>query len=171
MVYWSPILVLLLFSHSVASSETSAPPSYQGKMQLPVSLRTAEGTYLEKGRYLLEVKQEDGHHVLVFFVGEQARAQVSETSAEASEIRAAEIPVVGTHYMRSTADPIAPAQERQFSKTGMPRYQEEKRDWKATLRVYRSAADETVFFIFYERRERGQWEKAHFKLFLSKDSR
>ena len=136
-----------------------------------MNLRTAEGTFLEKGPYLLEVKQEDGRHVLVFFVGEKVGAQVSETTADASEIRAAEIPVIGTHYMRSTADPIAPAQGRQFSKTGMPRYQEEKRDWKATLRVYRSPADETVFFIFHERSERGQWKKAHFKLFLSKDSR
>ena len=138
MVDRSPILALLLLSHSVAVSETSVPPSYRGKMRIPISLRTAEGTNLEKGPYLLEVKQEEGRHVLVFFVGEEVRTQVSETTPEVSTIWAAEILVVGAHYMRSSADPIGTAQERQFSKTGLPRYQEEKREWKATLRVYRS---------------------------------
>ncbi len=169
MVDRSPILALLLLSHAVAVSETSVPPSYRGKMRIPISLRTAEGTNLEKGPYLLEVKREEGRHVLVFFVGEEVRTQVSETTPEVSTIWAAEILVVGAHYMRSSADPIGTALERQFSKTGLPRYQEEKREWKATLRVYRSPADETVFFLFQEHQEPGRWKKVYFQLFASDD--
>ena len=172
---WSPVLALLFLSHSVAVLETSAPPCYQGKMRIPISLRTAEGTNLEKGAYRLEVKQEEGHYVLVFSAGEKVLTQVSETMPEAAAIWAAEIPVVGAHYMRSSADPIGTAQERQFSKSGLARYQEEKRRWGASLRVYRSPADETVFFLFQEHQEHqehqepGRWKRVYFQLVADND--
>ncbi|MBM3774608.1 MAG: hypothetical protein FJW37_05530 [Acidobacteria bacterium] len=62
----------------------------------------------------------------------------------------ATIPLVGTHFLRSSADPLATGQERQFSKTGLPQYMEETRQWRASLRVYRSADSREAWFLFYE---------------------
>ena len=119
----------------------------------------------------MEVKQEEGHHLLVFFLGEKVHTHVLETIPEISAIEAAGIPVTGVHYMHSSADPIGTAQERAFSKTGLARYQEEKREWKATLRVYQSPENEAVFFIFQEHLELGQWKRVYFQLWRSDDLR
>jgi hypothetical protein len=67
--------------------------------------------------------------------------------------------------MRSSAEPLKTAQERQFSKTGLPQYAEEERDWKATIRVYRSSSEPgAVFFIFQVRDASGKVTRADFKL-------
>ncbi len=136
-------------------------------MQIPVDLYTAQGIRLEAGRYELEVKQQESGYTLVFTTSGRISAVVKEVKGEDSAVAAAEIPLVGTHYMRSSNEPVLTAFERRTSRTGKPRYEEEARDWKAALRVYRSQADDAVFFTFQERRPRGQWSRAHFQLFSS----
>ena len=75
------------------------------------------------------------------------------------------IPLLGTHYMRSSTERLKTAQERQFSKTGLPQYAEQERDWKATIRVYRSFREPgEVFFIFHVRNADGQLTRADFSL-------
>ncbi len=158
-------MTFLFFALVLAQSNLSVSPSYQGKIYLPVNLWTVKGTLLEKGSYLVKIKKhESGNHVLVFFSGGQSRAQVVESAGENLDFESAEIPLVGTHYLVSTAEPIAPAEERRRSKTGMPRYQEESRDWKAALRVYQAQLEGDVFFIYFERQEHGKWKKTYFRL-------
>jgi hypothetical protein len=75
------------------------------------------------------------------------------------------IPLVGTHYVRSSAEPLKTAQERQFSKTGLPQYAEQERDWKATIRVYKNSKEPAeVFFIFQVRDAGSQPIRVEFKL-------
>ena len=107
-------------------------------MQIPVDLYTAQGIRLEAGRYELEVKQQESGYTLVFTTSGRISAVVKEVKGEDSAVAAAEIPLVGTHYMRSSNEPVLTAFERCTSRTGKPRYEEEARDWKAALRVYRS---------------------------------
>ena len=142
-------------------------PSYKGTMQIPVDLYTEDGIRLKKGLYELEIKQQGTDHVLVFSAADRTQAVVKQTTGEDSGVEAAEIPLVGTHYMRSSDEPVLTAFERRMSKTGAPRYQEEIRDWKAAIRVYRSRTGDTVFFTFQERQERGRWSRSHFRLLLS----
>ena len=75
----------------------------------------------------------------------------------------ATVPLAGTHYLRSSAEPLQTAQERQFSKTGLPQYAEETRDWKAALRVYKIPTG-SVFFVFQIRGEGGTYRRVDFKL-------
>ena len=164
------VLMAVVMGFSAPSSESKTDGAgYQTKMRLPVDLQTGQGTLLEKGAYLLEVRSEGKTRVLVFLQGEEIRARVAEEQPESDQVRAAEIPLVGTHFMRDASVPIPPAKERQHSKTGMPRYQEEGRDWKAALRVYRNPVDEHAYFVFSQRQEKGRWEKAYFRLRLSQD--
>ena len=142
-------------------------PSYKGIMQIPVDVYTEGGVRLEKGLYELEVRQQGTDHVLVFSTADGEEAVVKQVIGEDSGVEAAEIPLVGTHYMRSSDEPVLTAFERRMSKTGAPRYQEETRDWKAAIRVYRSRTGDTVFFTFQARQEHGQWSRSHFRLLLS----
>lgn len=167
MIAWILIPALLACPIYASEAKTDTPNIYQTKMSIPVDLETAQGSLLEKGSYVLEVRPEGRQRFLVFLVGEELRARVPQSSPEPSQT--AEVPVVGTHFMRDTSIPIAPAKERQHSKTGMPRYHEEKRDWKAALRVYRSVADNSATFIFSERQERGRWQQVYFRLRLVGD--
>ena len=164
------VLIAVLVGSIAPSSESKTDgPGYQTKMRIPVELQTVQGTLLEKGSYGLEVRPEGQGRVLVFLVGEEVRARVPQVTPDLEQVQAAEIPVVGTHFMRDTSVPIAPAKERQHSKTGMPRYQEEGRDWKAALRVYRDPVEGSAYFVFSERHEKGHWQKAYFRLRLSGD--
>ena len=61
--------------------------------------------------------------------------------------------------------PLKTAQERQFSKTGLPQYAEQERDWKATIRVYKNSKEPAeIFFIFQVRNAGSQPTRAEFKL-------
>ncbi len=151
----------------MALSTAEKLPSYKGSMRIPVDLYTTDGTRLEKGRYELEVKGQEPHRVLVLSLGDKVSSEVTELTQEDPALQTATIPVVGTHLLRSTAVPLATAKERQFSQTGKPRYQEEKHDWKGTMRVYESRQERVVFFIFQERQRPGEWRSSHFRLLLS----
>lgn len=163
-------MILLLLALGLTPIVTEAPPSYQGKLQIPVDLCTADGVRLEKGLYQLEVKQQGRIRVLIFSAAGTVKAVVKEVTRENSGVEAAGIPLVGTHYLRSSDEPVLTAQERRMSKTGSPRYEEEARDWKAAVRVFRSRTGDPVFFTFHKRLERGQWSRSHFRLFLSTHS-
>ena len=145
-------------------------PSYRGLMRIPVELLTPEGTRLEKGQYDLEVKPENNDYVLLFSSAGQVKAVVKPLSDPNSELASARIPLVGTHYLRSSADPVLTGEERRFSKTGATQYEEENRDWKATLRVYKSSVDGMVYFLFEVRGERGSWSRKVFKLTSKENS-
>jgi hypothetical protein len=163
---WHKAIFLMLAS-AIALSAVEKLPSYKGSMRIPVDLYTTDGVRLKKGHYELEVKGQEPHRVLVFSLGDKVSAEVAELTQEDPLPQTPEIPVVGTHLLRSTAVPLATAKERQFSQTGKPRYQEEKHDWKGTMRVYQSRQERVVFFIFQERQRPGEWRSSHFRLLLS----
>jgi hypothetical protein len=103
---------------------------------------------LEKGQYELEVKPEASGNVLSFSFGGQVKAVVKPVADSDPIISSpASIPVVGTHYLRPSTEPLLTGEERRFSKTGRAQYEEETRQWKATMRVYKSP-DNSVFFLF-----------------------
>ena len=138
-------------------------PSYKGLMRIPIDLVTAEGVRLEKGTYELEVKSETTGCVLSFSSGGHVKAIVSPVSSSNPALISARIPVVGTHYLRPSNEPLPTGEERRFSKTGRAQYEEETRPWKAALRVYKTSGD-AVFFVFQSRGPGRQWNRLCFKL-------
>ena len=66
-----------------------------------------------------------------------------------------------------SADPVGTEAERHFSKSGLPRYQEERRDWKATLRAYSTDDQKESLWLFEERQPGGKWSHIQFILYLN----
>ena len=155
-------LLVALCAVSVFAQDSQ---SYRGLIRIPVELRTADGTRLGKGQYETEVQIREKHFTLTFHQSGLEKARVDGKLREGdSAAISASIPLVGTSYMRSSADPVATAQERQFSKTGRAQYEEETRDWKATMRVYKSRDGQDVYFEFQEKSAKGEWRTIEFKL-------
>lgn len=145
----------------------TAPQRYLGMMALPMDLITQEGTKIEKGKCEIEVYVLEGARWILSFLPESKRRVIVKGKLEAGDPfdLSAMTPLVGTHYMRSSAEPLKTAQERQFSKTGLPQYAEQERDWKATLRVYQSYSEPgEVMFVFQVRNAGGALKRADFKL-------
>ncbi|MSO23438.1 MAG: hypothetical protein EXQ58_09335 [Acidobacteria bacterium] len=163
------LLVLALMCLVGTSREIAATAveRYTGVMKLPIDLFTPEGVRIEKRKYEIEVKSDRGQWTLSFVSeGKDSLAVKGAIAVGDPFILPAMIPLVGTHHMRSSSEPLKTAQERQFSKTGLPQYAEQERDWKATLRVYRSSSDPgQVFFIFQVRGADGQVTRADFKVY------
>lgn len=158
-----PTSLLLLFPAVLLAADEEAP-FYQGRMRIPVTLATAEGIRLTAGRYHLEVKGKAPARTLIFSLNGTAKAVVRESAEQDPALDSAEVPLVGTHLLRSTAVKLAPAKERQHSRTGLARYQEEKHLWDGTMRVYLSPKDGVVYFVFQERRKQRHWSRSNFRL-------
>ena len=143
------------------------PEAYLTEIRLPLDLYTGDGILLRKGGFDLEVRREKEHYSLVFLQDEEILAVVNgqETAQEAARTL---LPVMGTHYLRSTAIPLGTAEERQLSETGRPQYQDDDRDWESSLRVYRGSDHDEVHFIFQKRKNWADWEPTVFKLFLNR---
>ena len=147
--------------------EATAGQRYTGVMTLPIDLFTLEGTKIEKGRCEIEVYVFDGTRWILSFVPESKIRVVVKGNPATGDlfIMPGMMPLVGTHYMRSSAEPLKTAQERQFSKTGLPQYAEQERDWKATIRVYKNSKEPAeIVFIFQVRDAGSQPTRADFKL-------
>jgi hypothetical protein len=144
-----------------------APVSYKGTVKFPVDLYAADGSHLEPGEYEIEVKPEAGRYTLVFSQNEKIRETVKgeELRDDASD-PPGEVPLLGTNYLRSSADPVGTEAERHTSKTGRAQYEEENRSWKGELRVYRST-DNKALLLFYEKLPGEHWKRTLFELFLS----
>jgi hypothetical protein len=157
------LLTLCLLFTSPFQPKAAEMPSYKGLMRIPVDLVTPEGVPLEKGQYDLEVKFEGTGYVLSFSSGGRAKAITKPLLNPEPTLSPGWVPIVGTHYLRPSTEPLLTGEERRFSKTGRAQYEEETRDWKATLRAYKTSHD-TVLFVFQARRPRRQWDRLCFRL-------
>jgi len=153
-------------SRGIGDEVVTAGQIYTGVMTLPIDLFTPEGTKIEKGRCAIEVDVFDDERLLSFLPEGKSRVVVKGNLTTGDFFTMpGMMPLVGTHYMRSSAEPLKTAQERQFSKTGLPQYAEQERDWKATIRVYKNSKEPAeVFFIFQVRNAGSQPMRADFKL-------
>ena len=164
-LFLSAVTILL-----AAQEAADTLPSYSGEVHLPVALRTADGTVLERGHFDIEVRFEDQQPVLAFSRRDDVKAVVSgqlwEDQDETPEFSS---PLVGTIFMRSSADPVGDEQERRSSKTGLPQYQEEGRKWNMVIRVYKLLDSERneVSFLFQQIGKAGSSSRTGFKLFLA----
>jgi hypothetical protein len=158
----------LVASLLMVPSALGAPAlSYKGGIRLPMALATTDGVRLAKGQYDVEVKVEHGGYNLVFLQNEHALATVKgEALKDDASDPPVTMPLIGTQYLRSSADPVGTEAERHSSKTGLAQYEEENRDWKAAIRVYKSPDDKRAVFLFNERRAGEQWNRVVFKLLL-----
>jgi len=139
---------------------------YTGSMTSPIDLFTQEGAKIEKRKYDVTVTSDGTLWTLSFLQEGKGPVSVQGKLAAGDLFTLpAMIPLVGTHYMRSSAEPLKTAQERQFSKTGLPQYAEQERDWKATIRVYKNSKEPAeIFFIFQVRNAGSEPTRADFKL-------
>src|SRR5579862_5083405 len=160
--------ICLILGLLMASGTAPAPaPTFSGSIRLPVDLYSADGTHLDKGQYSVEVKQESGQYSLVFLQDDQPKGTVQGQvlGADAGDDDLS-MPLIGTQFLRSSDDPVGTEWERHFSKTGLPQYQEEKRDWKATLRVYSTTDQKEALWLFEERKAPGKWSHVEFRMYL-----
>jgi hypothetical protein len=82
-------------------------------------LYAADGSHLEPGRYEIEVKAEADRYQLVFSQNEKIKETVSGGELrDGSDGPRVEIPLVGTNYLRSSADPVGTEAERHTSEIG-----------------------------------------------------
>ncbi|HEX2521550.1 MAG TPA: hypothetical protein VHP35_05435, partial [Terriglobia bacterium] len=155
------LLACFLFGlHSLST----AAESYKGSIVLPIDLYTPKGVPVPKGKHEIEIRVDKDRYFLAFHSDGKADAVITGQQIQADLFNLpATIPIVGTHYLRSSADPIQTAQERQFSKTGLPQYAEETREWKATVRVYKEGSG-SVFMVFQIRDGSGKGKRVDFEL-------
>jgi len=156
-------LLCLLGNRGIAAT---AVERYTGVMTLPIDLFTQERAKIQRGKYEIEAASEGTRWTLSFLPEGKAPVIVKGnlTAGDLFNVPGM-MPLVGTHYLRSSTEPLKTAQERQFSKTGLPQYAEQERDWKATIRVYKSSSEPSeVLFIFQVRNAGSQPTRADFKL-------
>ena len=153
-----------------ASLPGQAAASYVTELRLPGKLYTANGTVLRKGSYDLRLQVENGVYSLAFLREERPVAVVAGRSCDEQTAENWVVPVLGTLFLRSTAEPIGTDEERHYSETGQAQYEYEKRNWKATLRAYRSLrpGDKGVRFVFQEIGDDGERTLGEFILLLEK---
>jgi hypothetical protein len=150
-------------------TSVAKPPVFRGPIRLPSSFETPAGR-LEKGAYVMEVTRANGSYVLSFFQGDSKKlALIGHVRGPQDAAPNARIPIVGAHFLRFSEDPLPTGQERQFSKTGAAQYEEEKRDWKGVMRLYRSPEGRDAWFVFQERGQRSSWTTVDFKVALTED--
>lgn len=161
--------ICLILGLLMASGSAPAPaPTYSGYVRLPVDLYSADGTHLEKGEYAVQVKQENGQYSLLFLQNDQTKGTIKgEPLKDAGSDGQIAMPLIGTQFLCSLADPVGTEAERHFSKTGLAQYEEESRDWKATLRVYTTRDEKQTLWFFEERQAAGKWLHVQFKLYLN----
>ena len=167
------VAMISLGTHSYGQeSQVQETSGYEGRFKLPLDLRTPDGALIDKGLVSVEVRREEGGHVLRFLRNDKMLATIRGfAAADQSEIT---IPIVGTIFLRSKNSPIGTEEERHFSKTGRPQYAEETRDWKATLEVYRhrESEDAGIRLLFQERGANyGEWTNVDFLLHINQDPR
>ena len=164
-----PVLLLVasLFTSILSGREAA---SYVTQLHLPGDLYTAEGTMLNKGNYDLRLRNENGNYSLAFLKEDKPVAVVSGHPYDEETAENWVVPVLGTFFLRSTAIPIGTDEERHYSETGQAQYEYEKRDWKATLRAYRSVrpGEKGVRFVFRKIGDDGEQTRNVFVLFLDK---
>jgi hypothetical protein len=152
-----PLLMLL------APSPVEQAPVYRGSIRLPTAFVMPDGR-LEASRYLMEVSRTGGVYLLTFMQdGEKKLSLTGHVRGAREEPPPARIPIIGAQFLRSSLDPLPTGQERQFSKTGAAQYEEEERDWKGVIRVYKSAQGSDAWFVFQERTDKGTWNTVDFK--------
>lgn len=161
------ILIILAILVASGSPQKSAP-SFKANIRVPVDLYSADGTRIAKGQYDVEVKSENGQYTLLFIQNDQTKGAIKGEvlQGDVSDLQTG-LPLIGTQYLRSSADPVGTEAERHFSKTGLPQYEEENRDWKATLRMYTTADQRQALCLFEERHTDGKWSHVQFKLNLN----
>jgi hypothetical protein len=144
-----------------------APSSLKVLLRLPVDLYTVDGIRIEKGQCEIEVKREQGQYQLAFISDGKAKALVNgRPSAQDAVASRATIRLIGTHYLAPPGGQVMKAGERPYSKTGRSQYEEQERDWKHTLRLYKTPDDNEALFVFQERQEQGEWNRIEFSLLL-----
>ena len=164
-----PVLLLLasLFPTILPGQEAA---SYVTQLHLPGDLYTAKGKVLEKGNYDLQLRLDNGQSSLAFLKKDQPVAVVSGRPYDEETTGIWIVPVLGTLFLRSTADPIGTDEERHYSETGQAQYEYEKRNWRTTLRAYRSVrpGEKGVRFVFRQIRDDGEQTRNVFVLFWDK---
>ena len=161
--------IFLIFALLMPAAATPPPTTtFSGFIRLPVDLYSADGAHLEKGEYAVQVRLENGNYSLLFLQNDQTKGtlkgEVLKDQVDGDQLA---MPLIGTQFLRSSNDPVGSEAERHFSKSGLAQYEEEGRDWKATLRAYTTRDQKETLWFFEERQPAGKWSHVEFKLDLN----
>jgi hypothetical protein len=122
-----------------------------------------EGVRLEKGQYELEVKLEGKGYVPSLLFRRPCQGNHEARAEPRTHLDLSLDSGCRGHYLRPSTEPLLTGEECRFSKTGRAQYEEETRDWKATLRAYKISLG-PVFFVFQSKGPRRQWNRLCFRL-------
>jgi hypothetical protein len=158
---------LLILGLLTATGSPQKPAlSFKGYIRLPVDLYSSDGTHFEPGQYVVEVKVDDGHYTLAFLQEDQTKGSAKGEVVSVDSLDESGYPLIGTQYLHPSDEPIGTEAQRHFSKTGLPQYQEESRDWRATLRVYTTNDQKEACWLFEQRQPGNKWSYVQFKLYF-----
>ena len=145
----------------------AAAPSYEGRIHLPFDLAVGDRQILiKKDTYRIAiVPDSDGYSLNFLEQGKPAAAVKGGAPSEPGR-PAPTMPATGTLFLRSSNLPVLTDEERHYSRTGKPQYEEATRDWEATLRVYEhlDSSNPEVHFVFQRRVEDRKWNEVRFIL-------
>ena len=164
------LLLLLSTSAWAEDSRPKSVPPFTGKVHLPLSLETSEGSRLEQGPFDLEVRAQRGSYSLYFVSAEGEKAVTTGQLEQSLREQDLGYPLVGTIHLRSSSDHAGTDAERHKSKTGLPQYQEEPRRWETTLRLYRPDAQDKAIWILFQQNEQPSPIRAWFQLSVADTS-
>ena len=168
---WIVFLAFIPPLQGAVSRETAV---FVGSVKLPMSMTTGEGKALEMGNYKVEIRIETGQHLLFFFKNGKEAAVVKGQAGAEEPYKPEATPVCGTVFLHPADIPIGTEEERRQSKTGRTQYEEETRDWGATLRIYSLAPEKAEVDALFYHRQKGSfkdWNRVLFKLFQDKRAR
>ncbi len=133
----------------------SGSQAYVGRFVSPVAFVVAQSIEIPKGPIDVEVRQEAEHYLLFLKRDDKLLAVVNGQPATDNGPSDVVVPFMGTTFLQPKDQVIGTEEERRFSKSGRPMYEEDTREWKATLRAYRSKKRDgkDVWLVFQERGE------------------
>jgi hypothetical protein len=163
-IYLVILYILQVIAFAQVSHAPVAQPSYSGKLRLPVRIATG-GLELTPGAYDVHVRPAESTFILELASGGKVKLTLRPVARD-GEAAIGQDPVLltPTQYLRSSAEPVLTAEERHFSKSGRAQYEEEARDWKATLRCYKNPDEGSVFLVFEEKQTDGRWRRVTFRM-------
>ena len=145
---------------------TALGPSYEGRIHLPFDLAVGNQQILKKDTYQIAIVPDPDGYSLNFLEQGKPAAVVKGSFLSDPDSPPPTMPATGTLFLRSTDLPVLTDEERHYSRTGRPQYEEATRDWEATLRVYEHLDPENpeVHFVFQRRDEDRRWDEVRFIL-------
>lgn len=155
-------VLLVVFIPRLAAEK---PDVYKGELQLPFDLYTSEGLQLEKGRWEIEVRQQNTRYEFIFNKKNKTVARVGGDTVAEEKLKQLSlgVPLTGTIRLEETPAEEADKEPPSDSSSYLIRL-----SWRVTLRVLGSPNSNEVILSFRKDGTSEPPSRVIFRLFRSK---